>query len=66
MRAMISPLIAHLLSAAVAQRKGERLAEVFGRGGFQVGELGHALDEPGPGNKVAHEKSPAAWATAGL
>jgi len=30
-----------LLSAAVAQREGERLGEVFGRAGFQLDGLGH-------------------------
>ena len=34
------PAVANLLSAAVAQGEGERLSEVFGRGGFQVDGLG--------------------------
>jgi hypothetical protein len=34
------PAVANLLSAAVAQGEGERLGEVFGRGGFQVDGLG--------------------------
>jgi len=44
MRAMISPESRTLFSAAVAQRESERVGEVVGRGGSQVG-LGHALDD---------------------
>jgi hypothetical protein len=28
----------------VSQREGERVGEVFGRGGFEVDGLGHVLD----------------------
>jgi hypothetical protein len=36
--------VADLLSAAAAQREGERVGDIFGRGGFQV-RLVHALDD---------------------
>jgi hypothetical protein len=32
--------VADVLSAAVAQREGERVGDVFGRGGFEVDGLG--------------------------
>jgi hypothetical protein len=35
--------VANLFSAAEAQREGKRVGEVFGRGGFQIERLGHAL-----------------------
>jgi len=59
------PAVANLLSAAVAQGEGERLGEVFGRGGFQVDGLGHAVSVNRTANKERTIQrrfgAPASW-----
>src|SRR5271170_2827630 len=49
------PAVPNPLSATVAQREGERLGEVVGRGGREVDGLGHA---PTKKERGAQKKSP--------
>jgi hypothetical protein len=60
--------VANPLSAAVAQRVGERLGEVFGRGGFQVDVRHGPEDSPGLRTKkelALHGKAPPRVRSAG-